>query len=173
MRREAGVAVYVEVVDPARTRALRRAVLRPHFGPDDALPGDDIPEAVHIGALGTMWDVVGTCFVYPATCPWPVPAPAPHWRLRSMATAPDQRGRGIGAAVLRGAEDYVIGAGGTVLWCHARETAAGFYAAHGWQIEGGQFVENDLPHRAMWIALTNGRSAAEGNSPGGPSRHSG
>jgi predicted GNAT family N-acyltransferase len=70
-----------------------------------------------------------------------------------MATAFDQRGRGVGAAVLRGAEDYVIGAGGTLLWCHARETAAGFYTAHGWQIEGERFVENNLPHCAMWIRL--------------------
>ena len=143
----------MEVVDPSRTRALRRAVLRPALGPEDPLPGDDIPDAVHIGALDDAHMVLGTCFVYPAPFPWPVPLPTPQWRLRSMATVADRRSEGIGRAVLSGAQDYVAGAGGRSLWCHARETAVGFYAANGWHAEGDLFVENDLPHRAMWITL--------------------
>jgi GNAT superfamily N-acetyltransferase len=147
------VGFFVEVVDPARTRALRRAVLRPALRPEDPLPGDDIQEAVHIGALDDFHVVLGTCFVYPAPYPGPVALPAPHWRLRSMATAPAQRGEGIGRAVLRGAQDYVAGAGGRSLWCHARDTAVGFYAANGWHIDGDPFVEHRLPHRRMWRTL--------------------
>lgn len=144
---------FVEVVDPSRTRALRRDVLRPDHGPDDPIPGDDLPDAVHIGALDFAHVVLGTCFVVPAPCPWPVDRPPPHWRLRSMATAPDQRGRGIGAALLGAAADYVRGAAGTLLWCHARDVAVGFYAARGWHAEGELFTAHGLPHRRMWIAL--------------------
>lgn len=144
---------FVEVVDPSRTRALRRAVLRPALRPEDPLPGDDIPDAVHIGALDDAHIVLGTCFVYASLFPWPVALPIPQWRLRAMATATDRRGQGIGRAVLQGAQDYVAGAGGRSLWCHARETAVGFYAANGWHVEGDFFVENELPHRAMWITL--------------------
>ena len=144
---------FVEVVDPSRTRTLRRAVLRPALRPEDPLPGDDIPDAVHIGALDDAHVVLGTCFVYPAPFPSRVPLPTPQWRLRSMATAADRRGQGIGRAVLSGAQEYVAGAGGRSMWCHARETAVGFYAANGWHAEGDLFVENELPHRAMWITL--------------------
>jgi GNAT superfamily N-acetyltransferase len=128
-------------------------VLRPALGPDDPLPGDDIPEAVHIAALDDFHVVLGTCFVYPAPWPWPGELPSPQWRLRSMATAPDERGRGIGQAVLLGAHDYVDGAGGRLLWCHARDTAVGFYTANGWLTEGDPFVEHGLPHRRMWTTL--------------------
>ena len=144
---------FVEVVDPSRTRALRQAVLRPALRPEDPLPGDDIPDAVHIGALDAAHVVLGTCFVYASLFPWPVALPIPQWRLRAMATAADRRGQGIARAVLQGAQDYVAGAGGRSLWCHARETAVGFYAANGWHAEGDLFVENELPHRAMWITL--------------------
>jgi GNAT superfamily N-acetyltransferase len=147
------VGFFVEVVDPSRTRALRRAVLRPALRSEDPLPGDDIPDAVHIGALDDAHVVLGTCLVYASPFPWPVALPIPQWRLRAMATAADRRGQGIGRAVLQGAQDYVAGAGGRSLWCHARETAVGFYAANGWHAEGDLFVENELPHRAMWITL--------------------
>jgi GNAT superfamily N-acetyltransferase len=145
--------ISVELVDPARTRSLRRRVLRPGLSPDEPLPGDDRPDAVHIAALDG-WVVVGTCFVFRDPCPWR-PADEPAWHLRQMATAPDRRGEGVGTAVLRYAADYVRAAGGVLVWANARETAGGFYAAHGWLAEGGTFTdtEHTIPHRRMWLPL--------------------
>lgn len=142
----------VGAVEPATTRELRRSVLRPEFGPDDALPGDELCGAVHVAAVED--DVVlGTCFVYPEPCPW-LPAVGDAWRLRQMATDPRHRGRGVGAAVLAGAIDVVRARGASLIWCHARESAAPFYARHGFRVHGERFVEHGLPHRRMWRELS-------------------
>ena len=112
----------VEVVGQARTRDLRRSVLRPNLSADDPLPGDDLEDAIHIAALDGD-TVVGTCFVYPTSCPWR-PGERPSWRLRQMATAPDRRRTGIGSAVVAGAIEIVAARGGGTFWLEAREPAA-------------------------------------------------
>ena len=84
--------IAVEVVDPARTRELRRSVLRPHVPPDAPLPGDDLSDAIHLGAV-VDGAVLSTCFVFAEACPWR-PADGPAWHLRQMATAPEARGQG-------------------------------------------------------------------------------
>ena len=141
----------IEVVDQARTRELRRAVLRPHLTLDDVLPGDEIPDAIHIAALDGD-EAIGTCFIYPQPCPWRT---GPAWRLRQMATAESRQGTGVGSAVLSGAIEYVAEHGGATLWLHAREAAVAFYARHELVIHGAPFVENELPHRAMWRPVDN------------------
>lgn len=143
----------VGVVDEARTRELRRAVLRPGLGPHDPLPGDELSDGVHLAALdGDV--VVGTCFVYPDPCPW-LPDVAGAWHLRQMATAPARRGEGIGAAVLAAAVRHVRSAGAPLLWCNARETAVGFYAARGFRGHGDIFTDtrHPIPHLRMWLDL--------------------
>jgi predicted GNAT family N-acyltransferase len=67
-----------------------------------------------------------------------------------MATAERQRGRGVGAAVLRAAIDTVHEQGGRLLWCNARESAVGFYARNGFRPQGEGFVEHGIPHLRMW-----------------------
>ena len=142
----------VEVVDQARTRELRRAVLRPHLSLDDVLPGDEVPDAVHIAALDGE-EAVGTCFIYPEQCPWRPDEPG--WRLRQMATAPDHQRSGVGSAVLAGVFEYIGRRAGGVLWLHAREVAVPFYARHDLVLHGEPYVENNLPHRSMWRPVEN------------------
>lgn len=142
----------VEVVDQARTRELRRAVLRPHLSLSGVLPGDGIPDAVHLAALDGD-QTVGACFVYPARCPWRPDEPG--WRLRSMATEPARQRTGVGSAVLTGAVEYVAERGGGILWLHARDAAVPFYARHGLVQHGEPYVENGLPHRSMWRRIEN------------------
>jgi len=152
--------VKVEVVAQARTRELRRAVLRPHLSLDDVLPGDEVPDAIHFAALdgddgtdGTDGDgAIGACFIYPEPCPW---RSGPAWRLRQMATAESRRGTGVGAAVLAGVVAYIAERGGGTLWLHARQVAVPFYARNDLRIHGEPFVENDLPHREMWRPVDN------------------
>ena len=95
--------MIVGVVDAADTRELRRSVLRPHLGPDDPLPGDELPPdldaggAVHFAATDADGTVVATCFGYRDRCPWCPDLPA--WHLRQMATQPERRGQGWGGRV--------------------------------------------------------------------------
>ncbi|MGH8859821.1 MAG: GNAT family N-acetyltransferase [Jatrophihabitantaceae bacterium] len=146
--------MQVGTVDAALTRGLRRAVLRPNLAPGEPLPGDDLPAGVHIGAIDDDGTVVGTCFVYRDACPW-LPDATGAWHLRQMATDPGRRGEGIGAAVLGAAVEQVCERGGALIWCHARETAAGFYSAHGFREHGGVFLDAEHPirHLRMWRNL--------------------
>jgi GNAT superfamily N-acetyltransferase len=143
--------ITVAVVDPARTRELRRSVLRPHLSPADPLPGDELGEAVHLAALAADGTVLSTCFVFPNACPWRPERPG-AWQLRQMATSPGHRGEGHGAAVVAAAMEQVRARGGALVWCHAREQAAGFYARLGFRPHGPVFTDeqHSIPHRSMW-----------------------
>jgi GNAT superfamily N-acetyltransferase len=143
----------VAVVDEARTRELRRSVLRPTLRPAELLPGDDVPGGVHLGAVDADGTVACTCFVYADPCPWLPGRPA--WHLRQMATRPDRRGAGLGAAVVAAALELARAQGAEILWCNARETAAGFYERQGFERHGGVFTDerHTIPHVQMWREL--------------------
>ena len=157
--------VTVGIVDPARTRELRRRVLRPQLSPDAPLPGDDLPAGVHLGATdtdGTDGPVLCTCFVYADPCPWLRTRPN-AWRLRSMATLPERRGEGLGRLVVTAAVAYVRGEGASLLWCDAREPAVGFYAALGFRRHGPIFTDEQhpIPHQRMWRELSAPATSSE------------
>ena len=142
------------IVDAARTRELRRAVLRPNLALTDALPGDDVTGAVHVAALDDDGTVTCTCFVFADPCPWLPDRPA--WHLRQMATLPERRGQGLGRAVVDAAAEYARAHGADVLWCNARQTAAGFYLNLGFAQHGGVFTDAQhvIPHVRMWRELS-------------------
>ncbi|MCW2599529.1 MAG: GCN5-related N-acetyltransferase [Frankiales bacterium] len=138
------------MVTAADTADLRRTVLR--GGRPVALDGDDQP-AFHIGVYdGDVLLATGNVRVSPA--PW---APAePAWRLRGMATAEGQRGRGVGAQVLDALVDHCRAEGGGVLWCHARTPAQRFYERAGLVTRGEPWDDGDPvmgPHVVMWRRL--------------------
>lgn len=145
--------MHVGPVEETLTRELRRSVLRPNLPPGATLPGDDVPDAAHFGAIDDDGAVLCTCFVYPDPCPWLPDAPA--WRLRQMATAEGLRGRGIGGQVVEAAAEYVRARGATVLWCNARERAVAFYRRHGFVGHGEIFTDerHTIPHLRMWRSL--------------------
>jgi len=140
----------VRIADPQETVELRRSVLRPNLAPGSTMPGDEVTDAVHIGAFAGS-SLVSTCLVFAEACPWLPDRPA--WRLRSMATDPDRRGGGFGARVLAGAERISQRHGAELIWCLARISAAGFYGRAGW-IEHGEIFPTDYgPHVRMWKEL--------------------
>ena len=144
----------VEIVDGATTRELRRAVLRPTWPLGSAMHGDDNPDAIHFAALDDDGRVIGTCLVLPR--PYPVHPDRPHaWQLRGMATAPEHRSRGIGATVLAAAIAEILRRDAQLVWCDARTSAVPFYAQHGFETEGAEFLhaESGIPHYRMWRAL--------------------
>ena len=144
----------IEIVDGSATRELRRAVLRPGWPVGSAMHGDDNPDAVHLAAFDEDGRLVATCLVLPR--PYPLRAELPNaWQLRGMATVPELRGQGIGAAVLAAAVAAIRVRGGELVWCDARTSAVAFYRQHGFVAEGEEFLhaESGIPHVRMWQSL--------------------
>jgi GNAT superfamily N-acetyltransferase len=123
-------------------------VLRPHFDPTEPLPGDDRADVVHFGATTADGELLSTCLIFPEPCPWHADD-GTAWQLRSMATAPAARGRGLAALVLAEVIDYVAGRGGGLLWCNARDVAVPLYERAGFAGDGDRFVEHDIVHLGM------------------------
>lgn len=146
-------ALSVGIVDPARTRELRRSVLRPELLPGDPLPGDELPEAIHFGAI--LDDhVVSTCFLHLDPCPW-LSGIEPAWHLRQMATYPSHRGRGFAGAVVEAAVAYAQTHDRAIVWLNGREKAIPMYARHGFVGVGEIFIDEvrTIPHLRMWRDL--------------------
>lgn len=138
--------MQVRIADAATTRELRRAVLRPSWAPGTPLAGDGEPAAIHLAAVDDDGTVVGACVLLDR---------GGEWQLRGMATTPERRGQGIGAAVLAAALELVAERGGRQLWCNARTGARDFYARHGFTVDGDEFVqaETGLPHVRMYRTI--------------------
>jgi GNAT superfamily N-acetyltransferase len=164
--------ITVGVVDEALTRELRRSVLRPELPAGAALPGDDLPGAVHLAALARAGDrddedddtavtALSTCFIYPDPCPW-LPGRS-AWHLRQMATLAHRRGAGLGASVLQAAATYAHDAGAGLLWCNARERAVPLYTRHGFTPHGEVFTDerHPIPHQQLWRELSAAPTSSE------------
>lgn len=142
------------VVD--RILDLRHEVLRAGLPRESAcFEGDNDPHTVHWAALhgGQIIGCV-SLFLRPLEN-------QPAWQLRGMAVQEGFRRFGVGAQLLRRAEEHVIcHAPPGRIWCNAREQAVGFYQRHGWQIISDRF---DIPtagaHYRMFKRLVPEREA--------------
>ena len=127
-------------------RPLRQRVLRPEQPFESTLyPGDDLPGTVHLGAFdGEV--LVGIASLYRE----PREGEDDGWRLRGMATIPEVRGRGLGAALLDACLEHAAAAGGAEVWCNARVPAIGFYERAGFEVASDRFdVAGIGPHVVM------------------------
>lgn len=74
-------------------------------------------------------------------------------QLRGMATDPAAhvRGRGFGAMVLTHGIERAAERGADVVWANARDSALGFYLAHGFVVSSDGFTTSDtvLPHHRI------------------------
>lgn len=130
----------VRTVRAEVTAGLRRVVLR--GGLDHPPLGDD-PEdgSVHLAAYDGE-RLVGSGNIRPD-------GPG-RWRIRGMATDPECRGQGVGAAVLAALLAYADAHGAGTVWCNARTPARTFYERAGFVVEGEEWVDPDIgPHLRM------------------------
>ncbi len=140
------------LVDPALTVPLRRRVLRPHESDAQVAAAMTDPDVVAVGVLGPD-GLLACALAQPEPCPDPVEGGSP-WRLRGMATHPDHRGRGLGAAVLARLLDEVADRGADVVWCNARAPAVGLYARAGFVVVGEPWEDPVIgPHVRMAVRL--------------------
>ena len=77
------------------------------------------------------------------------PVTAEQVRMRQFAVHPDFQGLGIGRDLFDHAESFAADHGYGEIVLHARETAVVFYGKMGCRIEGGRFLEVNIPHFRM------------------------
>ena len=70
-------------------------------------------------------------------------------KLRQMAVDDAVQGIGVGATMLRYAENFCINNHYGLIELHARKPAIGFYQKSGYVIEGNEFEEVGMPHVKM------------------------
>ncbi|RKN45715.1 GNAT family N-acetyltransferase [Streptomyces hoynatensis] len=141
--------IRTAVVPLSEIYELRWAVLRPGLPRESAeFAEDGGPHTFHLAAYeGEEPAVLGCITVFPDPFPAPHPLSAAAFRFRGMASAPEVRGRGYGAAVLAAATRESAARGARLLWCNGRTEATGFYKSQGFSVVGEEFViEGVGPH---------------------------
>ncbi|MER7396498.1 GNAT family N-acetyltransferase [Streptomyces sp. NPDC000151] len=131
------MAIRTNAVPRAEIFDLRRSVLRPGLPAEAALyPEDADPGVFHMAAYDG--DAVAACATF---FPDPVPGEeaVPAYRFRGMASSPEARGRGFGAAVLRAGVEEAARRGAERVWCNGRVAARGFYKRMGFTTDGETF----------------------------------
>lgn len=143
----------IRVVSAEDTRFLRHKVLRPRQAPEELVyPGDADEDSLHVGAF-VDGGMVGVASV--VRRPMAGESAQGAWQLRGMATLPDFRGRGLGAALLRACISHVARRGGSVIWCNARTPAVAFYRKLGFEARGAEFeIPVSGPHFVMLRAVS-------------------
>lgn len=70
-------------------------------------------------------------------------------KLRQMAVVENLQGKGVGKAVVQFAEKIAKEEGYATILMHSRSTATKFYNKLGYNIDGGEFMEVNIPHYLM------------------------
>jgi GNAT superfamily N-acetyltransferase len=127
---------------------LRYQVLRAPWGqPRDAKRSDEDVPNVHamIPDHRNRAVAVGRLLILSPT----------EGQIRSMATAEDMRGQGLGRQIMRYLEQAARDAGVVALTLNAREDAVPFYTKLGYEVVGeGPLLFGMIPHAAMRKQLT-------------------
>ena len=141
----------VEEVPADATHDLRWRVLRnrrpgaPVVFPEDARPG-----GFHLGVRDSgAGPILAVASFSPEGTPYRPGVVAVH--LRGMAVDRPFQHHGLGRLLVRHAIERLRREGVAVLWCNARDSAAGFYDRMGFAVFGDAFVlvESGLSHHVM------------------------
>lgn len=119
-------------------RALRTAVFVQEQHVPETLEWDEFdPEAVHFLALDDAGQPVGCVRLLASG------------QISRLCVAEPLRNQGIGRHLLYAVEEEARAQGMDELFLHAQTHATGFYEAEGFMVNGGIFLEADIPHRQM------------------------
>ena len=142
----------IRVVSPAETFALRREVLRSNTATTDVnFDGDDA--AIHLVACDpTGGNTVAISSWFQRNRPQ---QPVTGLQLRGMASSPEFRGTGAAQALLNAGIELARTLHVDEVWARARDTALGFYLAHGFKTVGDGYVDDHtgLPHHDVVLPL--------------------
>jgi predicted GNAT family N-acyltransferase len=130
------------------SRALREVVLRQPLGLEwTAQELTQEETSTHVGCF-LKDDLVGALVL--------TPKDAETVRMRLVAVAVAQQGKGAGSALVAFAEACAQQAGYRLLVASARDTAVPFYRACGYEVENNVFVKVGIPHQRVWKKLRPG-----------------
>lgn len=140
-------------IDAQATYAIRHQILRPSEPIEAcAYPGDFDDETFHLGTYAgahAKEKLVGIASYYLES--HKAFQDQVQFRLRGMATLPEARGQGFGAALIDSAVSILKQNQATLLWCNARLSAVPFYKKLGFEIHGDLFeIANIGPHYVMY-----------------------
>jgi predicted GNAT family N-acyltransferase len=143
----------VRIISAEQTRELRHLVLWPHLERLEQCitDADFLPDTFHLGTFfQNRLVAIGTFFPQdPSRANF-----SGAYRLRAMASHPEVRGKGAGAALVKQGFIEIQKRGSRLLWCDARLKAVPFYASLGMQALP-EIYEVPLigPHQFMWKEL--------------------
>ncbi len=151
--------VRIAPITALATHELRQSILRPHQTlAEMAYPGDDDSGTIHFGAFDRE-KLIGIVSLYVEPLP-DEPQPT-DLRFRGMAVDADRQLGGVGRLLIEACIAHARDAGGRVLWCNARTSAAGFYERLNFAQHGEIFDISAVgPHVVMTRDL-NERSSNE------------
>ena len=142
--------MQVEDVPAEVTHDLRWRILRDsRHGALVFFPADSRPDAFHLAVRDREGTVVAVASFSAEETPHRPGRPAV--RLRGMAVDGPAQHHGLGRLLVHPVVERLRTAGVEVLWCNARDSAAGFYARLGFEVVGDGFVlpESGIAHHVM------------------------
>lgn len=116
------------------------ALLEPIGIPGSYIDPEKEKDDIFIGAFDED-RIIGCCILTPQI--------ESRVQLRQMAVLPVLQGRGIGAAIIRFAEEEARKRNFKILMMHARDPVVEFYRKCGYTVEGEPFQEVGMGHRTM------------------------
>ncbi len=120
---------------------LREAVLRAPLGQTlSAVEMEVEPQCQHFAAFAGE-ELVATLLL--------IPIDAATVKMRQVAVTPARQGSGIGAGLVRFAEEAARSRGFRQIVAHARGTAVPFYQRLGYDVEAETFLEIMIPHQRV------------------------
>jgi predicted GNAT family N-acyltransferase len=124
--------------EAARLQQIRLAVFVREQGVPLELECDEFdPISRHVIAEAENGQAIGTGRLLP------------DGHIGRMAVLREWRKRGVGGALLRALLAMARESGMERVVLHAQTHALGFYARHGFESEGEEFLEAGIPHRRM------------------------
>lgn len=153
--------IRVEVTGYAQAAAELHAVRDAVFVDEQQVPAaierDDLdPLCRHAIARDATGRAIGTGRLVPPLHDddhTPEPGTPPHARIGRMAVLAPWRAQGVGAALLQALVDEARRLGWRQLALHAQVPVIGFYSRFGFLPYGPRFVEADIEHQSMRLAL--------------------
>jgi predicted GNAT family N-acyltransferase len=142
--------VRVEDVPAEATHDLRWRILRDSRpGAAVGFPEDSRRDAFHLAVRDADGTIVAVASFSTEATPHRPGRPAV--RLRGMAVDGPAQHHGLGRLLVTTVVDRLQRDGVEVLWCNARDSAAGFYARLGFDVVGDGFVlpESGIAHHVM------------------------
>jgi GNAT superfamily N-acetyltransferase len=145
--------IEIKAVDVNLIKGLRYKVLWPHLEGEEQceIAPDREATTFHLAAFHGDRVVGTSTFIIDIN---PKFEEKNQYRLRAMATDPEVRGLGVGAKIIRAAEEELRKKGIKLLWCDARLIATGFYEKLNFKIKGQVYqVPKIGPHKLMFKDL--------------------